>query len=211
MKYFYLLNFKKNVKGFTLVELLVSLALFTAIITIATGSLFSAQAINLRLQESQIILDGVNLTSEVMIRDMLYGSNFYCDTSAPVNPIVSRKSCSYSSTSGGQIILFKPVMALPSSPDPSLDRVVYRMNNGVIYKDEYAGGVVANLKTYQVTSSDVFVSSLKFYVTGAEGYPDLNQTMITMIISGSTLPTGSKNKIVPFSVETSVSVRGLDN
>lgn len=215
MKYFNFIKLKTNPRGFTLVELMVSLALFTMIITIATGSLFSAQAINVRLEQSQVILDGVNLAVEVMSRDILYGSSFYCDTSLPASMFVSRRSCPYQNSQGGNVIIFKPVIALPSSTDPSLDRIAYYVSNGMIYKDEYVMGDINNKQTYQITPSDVLISSLKFFVVGAESSqfstPDLNQPIVTIAVSGTTAPTGTTRNSVPFNVQTSVSARGLDN
>ncbi|MFA6608428.1 MAG: prepilin-type N-terminal cleavage/methylation domain-containing protein [Candidatus Paceibacterota bacterium] len=215
MKYFNFTNYNGHTRGFTLVELLVSLALFTTVITIATGSLFSAQAINVRLEQSQVILDGVNLAVEVMARDMWYGSSFYCDVSIPGSLLISRKSCPYSTSSGGSVLIFKPVVGFPSTTNASLDRTAYYLSNGIIYKDEYVEGNVNNKKTYQITSSDVLIKALTFFVIGAESSqastPDLNQPIITMIVSGTTLSYNAEINSVPFSVQTSVSARGLDN
>ncbi|MDB5260609.1 MAG: hypothetical protein JWN37_840 [Candidatus Nomurabacteria bacterium] len=205
--------FSGNVKGFTLVELLVSMALFISIITIAVGALFSAQAINARLEQSQVILDGVNLVVEGMTRDIRYGSQFYCGV--PTVAPVPRNDCSYRESVGSSFLVLKPVEPLAGTTDPTQDRITYSLENGVIYKDEYANSNVNNKKRYQITSSDVFISNLTFYVSGAlsstNGGTDTNQPVITLILAGKTLPNNVRARPVTFNVETSISSRGLDN
>jgi prepilin-type N-terminal cleavage/methylation domain-containing protein len=203
-------------RGFTLIELIVSMAIFITVITIATGALFSAQVVNTRLEQTQTVLDGVNLATEVIVRDMRYGSDFYCDTAIP-QPVPSvRKPCAY--PTGGTVLLFKPTNILSGSTDHTLDRVAYYLSNGVLFKNEYpSGGVV---RTSQITSSDVKIQTLSFYATGINsttgsrdyvGASDYNQPLITMVISGVTIPRKVRDLPVTFSVQTSGSSRSLDN
>lgn len=205
----------KHIRGFTLVELLVSLALFTSIITIAVGALFSAQAVNVKLEQTQVVLDGVNLAVEVMTRDMRYGSIFYCDTAMPSSLLISRRDCSYGGSSGGNVLIFKPVIKLIGSADYSLDRIAYYLNNGIIYKDEYVEGMVSNKKTYQITASDVSIDTLTFFVTGSNtlqaSTPDFNQPLITVVISGTATSTKQTIPGEKFNLQTTVSSRRLDN
>lgn len=207
-------------RGFTLIELMVTMAIFLNVITIATGALYSAQAVNSRLEQTQTVLDGVNLATEVIVRDIRYGSNFYCDSSPSIpTPIPTlRKSCPYN-TGGGNILVFKPTVALAGTTDSNLDRVAYYLSNGVLYKDEYPSG--GTMKTYQITASNVSIGTLAFYATGLNssiGAPsvdyasvsDLNQPLITLVISGVTIPQKKSVQPVTFSLQTSASSRTLD-
>jgi prepilin-type N-terminal cleavage/methylation domain-containing protein len=201
-------------RGFTLVELLVVLGLFSSVMTIATGALYTTQAVNTKLQETQSILDNVNLSMEIMSRDIRYGSEFHCNSVMPPSiPVPLRHSCEYSPTASGTILFFKPANAVTSD-----DRVVYYLENGVIFKKE-----ISTLGTtiYQITSNDVTVKSLSFYVTGAYtstgdplfnvgGYRDYDQPLITMTVLGVTKPVKSTLVPVSFTVETSISARGQD-
>lgn len=213
-------NSFKFIKGFTLIELLVTMAIFINVITIATGALYSAQAVNTRLEQTQTVLDGVNLATEVIVRDIRYGSNFYCDNSLSVpTPVPTlRKSCPYAS-GGGNILVFKPTTPLVGSTDPTADRVAYYLSNGILYKNEYPSG--GTMKTYQITASNVSIGTLAFYATGLNsslGSPsvdyastaDNNQPLITLIISGVTIPQKKSVQPVTFSLETSASSRTLD-
>lgn len=205
-----------SLKGFTLIELMVTMAIFIGVMTIAVGALFSAQVVNTRLEQTQSILDGVNLATEVIVRDMRYGSNFYCDTSIPFPMTSLRKGCAYPSV--GTVLIFRPATALSDSTDSALDRVAYYLSEGVLYKDEYPYG--ASKRTYQITATDVEVRMLSFYAaglnstTGASDYAsfsDNDQPLITMVISGVTIPTKKTVQPVTFSVQTSGSSRALDN
>ncbi len=206
---------KKYVRGFTLVELLVSLALFTSVITIAVGALFSAQAVNARLEQTQVILDGVNLAMGMITHDIQYGSVFYCDTLIPSSLLISRKNCAYGNGTGGTVLIFKPVIKLDGSNDYSLDRVAYYLLGGVLYKDEYAEGKVGNKRTYQITAQDARIESLTFFVTGSNSFqastPDFNQPLVTMVVSGRTIPSRQTMSVEQFSLETSISSRRFDN
>ncbi len=205
------LRIASSVRGFTLIELMVTIAIFTSVMTIATGALFSAQAINTKLQETQTILDEVNLSIQIMSRDIRYGSQFYCtDNQVDSNAITpgARNSCPY--PTGRAALLFKPTDIVTGTTNESKDRVAYFLTNGILYKTEYPFG--ATPKTYQITSQDIRVDTLKFYVTGAEDVSiDSNQPIVTFVISGVTVPTRANIQPVRFSLQLSVSSRGLDD
>lgn len=205
-----------HVQGFTLIELMVTMAIFISVMTIAVGALFSAQVVNTRLEQTQAILDGVNLATEVIVRDIRYGSNFYCDTSIPFPMTAVRKGCIYPAV--GNVLIFRPTLSLAGSTNETLDRVAYYLSNGVLYKDEYPYG--GTTRTYQITSTDVNIQTLAFYATGLNSttgssdyasLSDYNQPLITMVISGVTIPTKKTVQPVTFSVQTSGSSRALDN
>jgi prepilin-type N-terminal cleavage/methylation domain-containing protein len=207
---------KTSMRGFTLVELLVTMAIFISVITIATGALYSAQAVNTRLEQTQAVLDGVNLATEIIVRDIRYGSNFYCATSIPLPMTALRKECSY--PTGGTVLIFRPTIPLEGTTDHRLDRVAYYLSSGVLYKDEYPYG--GTKRTMQVTSSDVNIQTLAFYANGVNsttatndygGITDYNQPLVTMVISGVTIPRKVTTQAVNFSVQTSGSSRSLDN
>lgn len=197
-------------KGFTLVELLVSVAVFVLVVTLSTGALFSAQTLNVRLQQTQIVLDSVNLGIETMLRDIRYGSNFYCTNVA--QNISGRQSCSYAAGIGGTVLIFTPPVALVGSTNSTLDRVAYFVSNGIFYKNEYPSGGNARVNI-QITPIDVTVNPVTFWVSGSESTSssDYNQPAITISFSGVTIPAKNTTIPVSFNVQTTISPRAVDN
>lgn len=212
LKYF----FNKKIKGFTLVEMIVVLGLFSFLMTLATGVLYSTQAISVKLQETQAILDNVNLSMDTMARDIRYGSNFHCTNSLNNSSSSLRKNCLYEN-GGGKIIIFKPNNAATST-----DRVAYYSSStsygNVILKDEYTE---EGTSTYQITTNDVKINSLIFYVDGANSMStttgenaddvyDHIQPLIIVTASGETRPLSITSSSTKFSIETSLSAREID-
>jgi hypothetical protein len=87
-------------------------------------------------------------------------------------------------------LVFRPSSSLAGTTDHSQDRVVYYLSNGIIYKSEYPFG--GSSKTYQITTQDVTVNNLAFYVKGTKNSldspTDYNQPVVTIVIAGVTIP-----------------------
>jgi type II secretory pathway pseudopilin PulG len=204
---------KTKIKGLTLVEILVVLGLFSGVITMSLGVLFNVQAINVRLQKTQTILDNANLSLLSMTREMRYGSSFYCSSVATSTPPIVRKSCSLTE-GGGAFLYFRTADAVRDN-----DRVGYFVSNGVLYKVELPE--LGASSTYQMTSSDVYIESMKFFVDGAlsstpsrnEGgvLVDYEQPLISIFVGGKAKAFTTKEQPVSFNLQTQVSSRMLDN
>jgi prepilin-type N-terminal cleavage/methylation domain-containing protein len=203
-----------SIRGFTLVELLVVLGLFSSIATLALGALFNAQSVNARLQETQAILDNINLSSQTITRDIRFGSDFYCAQSLPIPALVPtvRKNCIFG-TPPGTVLIFKA-----SDAEGDLDRVAYYVSNGVLYKNVYQ--YLATTTVLQMTSDDVNITSITFNVSGAQtstgsnddaNEVDYQQPLIKMLISGVTRPAKASTPPASFDLETVVSAREIDN
>ena len=204
-------NNKNLIKGFSLVELLVAVSIFSIIAVVAMGALYSVQNANTKTQQAQVILDGMNLSMEQMVRDIRYGSIFHCDNVIPtINnissaPFFNRADCVFPASSGN-VLVFKPSNSLIST-----DRISYYLSNGSIMKLDpkvSSSGV-------QITSNDVKIKTLNFFVEGtnsSQAVPaDYDQPLITIVISGVTIQSKVGVAPVKFSLQTSVSARLLDN
>lgn len=171
-------------QGFTLVEMLVASAIFAGVVVMAVGALFQAQSLNTRVQQTQIILDGANLSMETMVRDIRYGYYYHCADSFSTSTIQAqefhhRRSCpldismSNPSSFVGRAIIFRPV-----SMANDTDRVAYFLEtkglNSRIMKATCEGTdpgdpskCVWNPNTEQITGDDTYIESISFFVTGA--------------------------------------------
>jgi prepilin-type N-terminal cleavage/methylation domain-containing protein len=73
--------FSSNKSGFTLIEVIVSLALFSVVITIAVGALLILIASNRQLQNEQSVLSNLSFALDSMTREIRTGSNYFCNNS----------------------------------------------------------------------------------------------------------------------------------
>lgn len=216
MKFLRTIEYKQ---GYLLVEILVVLGLFSSISTLSLGALFNAQSVNARLQETQAILDNMNLSTQTITREIRFGSDFHCEETTPTGPVSSiptiptnRKNCPAGSPVG-TVLIFKP-----SDATNDLDRIAYYVRNGLLYKDIYPySGTTTVL---QMTSDDVYITSLKFHVDGANtstgindylGAIDYKQPLVTLFLSGVTRPAKASTPAATFDIQTVVSARELDN
>lgn len=215
MKTFFL---KRDIEGFSLVEILVVLGLFSSISTLSLGALFNAQAINRRLQETQSILDNVNLSTQTITREIRFGTEFYATTTLQLqdDPAPTfRRNCTYALNANTPctILMFKPSDAVDAR-----DRIAFYLLSGVLYKTTYPFG--GSSSTEQMTSNDVTISSLFFYVEGAQtsdgsndesDATDFKQPLITFLLSGSTNSASGRVASTTFNFETNISPRELDS
>lgn len=67
--------------AFTLLEMLVSLGIFTVVAVVAVGALVRITDLNRRAQALQSAMNNMNFVTESMMREMRVGTKYYCATS----------------------------------------------------------------------------------------------------------------------------------
>lgn len=70
-------TFNKN-RGFTLIEIIVSLGIFTIVAVVATGAFLKVIDANKKSQSLKTAINNVNFALESMSRELRVGSNYYC-------------------------------------------------------------------------------------------------------------------------------------
>jgi len=194
---------KQNLRnGFTLVELIVALALFATVALISAGALLSVADANRKAQVLKSVMNNLNFALESMSREIRVGSNYYCNdvVEGTVPPgFASRRNC----VNGGNFLAFE---ASDGNSDTPNDQIIYRLNNGRIEKSINGGSSFSGLTAPEVSIDDG--TGLRFYVTGApEG--DSAQPKVLIILSGQ---AGTKDRVVTrFDIQTTVSQRSRDN
>lgn len=194
---------KLNRKAFTLIELLVSLTIFSFVVVMAIGALYSAQNYSAKAQESQVILDGLNFTMEIMSREIRYGTNFYCDPN-PSGDIPNSDQIGKNDCFGPELgkVLFL-------QPNNKTSRVVYYLDGRTIKRKDFANSPAT---VEDVTSPDINVESFNFYVKGSNGIglSNYDQPRITVIIAGKTIPNNVNIKPTLFRIQNTITQRVLD-
>lgn len=180
----------KSSKGFTLIELMVSMSLFMLIMTMSMGSIIGIFDINRKSQALKTVIANLNLAIESMAREMRFGDHYHCGSSGA---ITSPQNCP--NGEGGNFVSFL------SSDD---EQIIYRLEDGVIEKSSDGGNSYAAL-----TGSEVDIESLNFYVLGAGAQSPSLQPKVLIKVSGVAGP--NEKSRTEFTLQTLVSQRVLDN
>lgn len=77
------MNYLSRQKGFTLVEMIVSLAIFAVVSVVALGALLRITDANKKSQSLKTGINNLNFALESMSREMRVGANYYCDHAVP--------------------------------------------------------------------------------------------------------------------------------
>ena len=189
-------------KGFSLVELLVSVALFTIVITMAVGTLLVLIDANAKAQNMQEVMTNVTFALDSMTREIRTGRSFYCSAGDPgsVPGEFEVQDC----TSGGSYVsVVEGGESLTGSGNP---RVAYRFNGpeGTIERKLGDGS------WFPITSSDVTITDAAFYATDTETGSDGNaiQSNVTVYIEGHAGELASVD--TTFEIQASIARRILD-
>lgn len=188
------LEHRHKTRGFTLVELIVSMALFTVVVFITTSAFLTVSNLHKKARVTRAVMDSLSTSLESMVRNIRTGYNYNCSNTPapgaffPVNPVLPL-DCS----TGGTSLLF-------TTSDSSGNNSNYWFNaNRIEYKTGDQEGYV--------TAEEIYVTNAKFYVTGTVAMPaDTNQPRVNMVIQGYVAYDPEQT---PFSIYTSVTQRAL--
>ncbi|HAS84935.1 MAG TPA: hypothetical protein DCS23_02605 [Candidatus Yonathbacteria bacterium] len=144
-------------RGFTLIEMTVSLGLFTIIMFIATSAFLSIVNTDRKARSVRIASDNLNITLEDMSRRIKTGSGYDCGAiGAPTDCASGLSSLTFDDQDGNQVTY-------------SWDNINFSiLRNGV-----------------PITSPEIVITGLKFVVSGSAPAPDARQPMVAIVIDGS--------------------------
>ncbi len=185
---------KKSNSGFTLIEVLVSMSIFSIVMLVATGAVFSVIEANRKSHSLKSVMTNLNFALESMMRDIRVGTRYACDGSGdcPISP--------------GARFLYKANRDVDGDsfydPLDNNDQIEYALSGGRIEKRIYG----TSPSTYPITAEEITITDLKFYVIGT-GNSDGKQPKVVFTISGY---SGAGNSKSDFNIQTTVSQRALD-
>jgi len=180
-------------KGFTLIEILVSVAIFATVMTMALGALLAMSESDRKAQTLKSVINNLNFSLDAMSRSMRTGVNYHCDVSSL--PVTSPRDCASGATS----------MAFRTAEGVTVRYC--RGNGNTCASDGTAVLVSKNSAPYApLTASEVTITNMQFYVTGAED-PEL-QPYVVIYLSGQ-VPVGGL-QVSSFDLQTSVAQRLYD-
>ncbi|HEY0907942.1 MAG TPA: type II secretion system protein [Candidatus Paceibacterota bacterium] len=180
-------------KGFTLIEVLVSVSIFAMVMLVATGAVFSIVQANKKTHSLKSVMTNLNFALEAMMRDIRLGSGFSCDGGG---------DC----VDGGTEFRFLANRNVNGdSVTDSTDIIAYGASDGAIMKQIFGGSYGG--ASYPITAPEIVITSLKFYVIGT-GTTDTRQPKVIISIQGYAGAGTTKSE---FNIETMVSQRAIDS
>jgi prepilin-type N-terminal cleavage/methylation domain-containing protein len=198
MKKTFLQTIKQSQAGFTLVELMVALTLFTFVILAAVSSLYAVNDASRKVSAMRGVLDNLNFAMESMSRTIRTSTDIVCG--GETNPVGVTHNC-------------------PFPTGPITDRLSVHSTLGIEAQVEYR----LNTTTHQVekrtdegsgygewiaiTSTEINIQSLTFFVKGADVTDGDQPSVIIMMRGIATAVTGDST---PFALHTFISQRASE-
>lgn len=189
---------KKN-RGFTLVEMLVAIAVFSIVMVTAMSALLNVIDANNKARSIKTAINNVSFALEGISKDMRMGTEYGCGNgSEPDGDCLS----------GGNIIKYRSIRADEETIGPLTQHkyVYYKFENDQLEECLEKDGLACNYSGpfTPITSSEVKIEKAVFYVLGTDNtlIPKPQPRMI-LTVSGK---AGDKEKIsTEFDLQTSVS------
>jgi prepilin-type N-terminal cleavage/methylation domain-containing protein len=214
---------KQNNKGFTLIEMIVSLAVFAVVVTVAVGAMLVLINTNQQLQAEQSVMTNLSFALDTMTREIRTGYNYYCWSNpnnnnngqgaifnganltahealgASVNDCASAGNHAFQGVS-----FFEGGNSLTGSGGER--RVMYFYNGS----EKTIMRRVGNQSPQSIVSSGLVITNAKFYVTGSTNLipgGNTEQPTVTIYIEAQEKvdPTGKT-----YYLQTTVTQRTLD-
>lgn len=199
-------------RGFSLIEVLVSLSIFTIVMTVSVGALMVLINANARAENTQSVMTNISYALDSMTREMRTGTDYYCGayTALPTDAgDITTSNCS----SGGTAFSFNEGgQSLTSNTPNNSRRIGYRLNNGALQRrlgnGDGDGNINENSEDWlDVTSPDITVTNLNFYSTGATRL-DTESPTVTLYLKGYSGKNDGSQGI--FNIQTTVVQQLLD-
>ena len=212
--------------GFTLVEMIVSLALFSMVVTVSVGALLVLIASNEQLQAEQSVMTNLSFALDSMAREIRTGTNYFCLSANNKNPAGNPTQHIFADGQNLDSNILNDCADGNNNISPRTyhgisfveggesitkladTRIVYFYDNndGKIYR-RISGG-----DAQSIVSSGIYITDAEFYVTGSkpliDGAPDHDdQAAVTIFIEArETSDTTQK----PYRIQTTITQRTLD-
>lgn len=171
-------------KGFTLIEIIVSVAIFVIVMVIAIGAVLSAVDANRKAQSVNVVINNLNLAVESMVRDLRTGKNY-----ATVSGCVSSDACISFEDRLGRTIEYS--LITPSQDNRYIEKNVVTAGN------DYDEG--------RITSKEVLVEEAEFKLVGDSTNDGPERILVRLKGYAGTGKTRSD-----FNIQTVITSRTLD-
>ena len=191
----------KKLRAFTLIEMMVAVAIFSIVMMIGVGALLSLTETNRRAQAINSVMQNLNAALESMSRSIRVGTSYHCQTSTTPDDPVALAAPQDCASGGGALFAFEPSSGDIHNPN---DQIIYRINGTQLERSLNSGGTWVAL-----TAPEVKIEKFQLYVVGSSprSAGDTVQPRVVMTIKGSAPVPGGTTQ---FTVQASVTERLID-
>ncbi len=192
------IKFNKN-KGFTLIELMVSLMIFNVVVLASVGSLYSVNNSSKKIQSMRSVVDNLNFAIESLSRNVKTGDSIVC---GGVSNVGGYTDCPLSSQNPSDILLIHSTLGVDQLVEYS--KGVHSNGNGSIQKRVQINGIWG--ENIALTAPSINVQGLYFYVEGSDPNDQI-QPGVYLFVSGV---ASTSSEISPFAIQTYLSQRAAE-
>lgn len=203
--------------GFSLIELLVSMTIFTIVVTLSTSTFLVLVDANNKVQNVHSVISNLTFALDSMTREIRTGYNYVCASSRQSNNDVlnATNDCV---TGGVYLSVIESGGSLTGGLGSSrvsyyFDNAYYGVGQGAIMRrlgdgDGDGDEDEINEDWFPITSENVEITDMEFVVSGTDTSGDTTAPSVTIYIEGS---AGNLEELdTAFSIQTSVTQRIID-
>ncbi len=189
----------RSVRGFTLVELIVSVGIFAVVMTIAASAYFTLISLDRRARATNQVVNNLSFAVDSMMRGIRTGTNYKCLNNAD--------AYGNSNGSGGDCTQF----SYTDSNLASGSNVVtfYRKGDGTIGRCEANSNCLVDAQSSSLTDPAITITSLVFRVRGVGPAAPDEQPQVLFTVKG-TLPADTSGNKATFVIEEGATQRLID-
>lgn len=178
-------NRTRLLTGFTLIEMMVAVAIFSMVMVVSSGAIFGIVRANQKASTLLSVLDNINFALESMSRNIRFGYDYHC---TDLGDLASPRDCPY--PAGGETFAYyDPIEG---------ETILYRLSGGAIERLAEGGDYIP------ITAPGAVITRLSFFVEGAENQ-SVTQPKVKILLEGYAGERPDTRS--SFSVQTTVSQR----
>ncbi|MDE2071540.1 MAG: prepilin-type N-terminal cleavage/methylation domain-containing protein [Patescibacteria group bacterium] len=197
-------------KGFTLIEMLVSVAIFAFVVVIALGALLAISASDRKAESLKAVINNLNFSLDSMSRSIRTGYNYHCGSFGGGDCQSGSNFFAYTAADGTQV-----AYQLVSGSGNATVCGQTGSNIGCIVRSTDGGASWQPLTAPEVVVNDYSTSvpaSYMFYLVGSipqsQNDPISAQPKVNILISGAVVLTPTQQS--KFNLQTTVTQRIYD-
>jgi prepilin-type N-terminal cleavage/methylation domain-containing protein len=193
-------------KGFTLIEILVSVAIFAIVMVMALGALLAMSAADRKAESLKAALNNLNFALDSMSRDVRTGYNWGCNTTPGTDCTAGSNEFIFTSAQWGQTIYKYDSTPSDCGQSTSVGGCVMRSTNG-------------GVSWAALTAPEVTITGMSncgaggpclFYLIGAPPGSGGNTIQPKLVITVSGYVQVSASQATPINLQTAVTQRLYD-